>query len=106
MDEALKNSTMSEQEEQDELYVHHRFVADSGQGALRVDKFLSNFLQDTSRTRIQKAADAGAIHVNNKAVKSNFKVKPGDTVEVVLNEPPRDSTIIPQELDLNILYRD
>lgn len=97
---------MSDQEEQDELYIHHRFVADSGQGVLRVDKFLSNFLHDTSRTRIQKAAEAGAIHVNKKAVKSNFKVKPGDTVEVVLNEPPRDSTIIPQELDLNILYRD
>ena len=49
---------MSDQEEQDELYIHHRFVADSGQGALRVDKFLSNFLHDTSRTRIQKAAEA------------------------------------------------
>ena len=49
---------MSEQEEKDELYVHHRFVADAGQGPLRVDKFLTNFLFDTSRSRIQKAAEA------------------------------------------------
>ena len=97
---------MSEQEEKDELYVHHRFVADAGQGPLRVDKFLTNFLFDTSRSRIQKAAEAKAVHVNGNPVKSNYKVKAGDTVEVVLNEPPRDSTIVPQALDLDILYRD
>ena len=61
---------------------------------------------DTSRSRIQKAAEAKAIHVNGNPVKSNYKVKAGDTVEVVLNEPPRDSTIVPQELDLDILHRD
>jgi len=67
----------------DELYVHHSFTADKGQNPLRVDKFLFNFLEDTSRSRIQKAADAESIHVNGLPVKSNYKVKAGDTVELV-----------------------
>ena len=64
---------MSEQEEKDELYVHHRFVADAGQGPLRVDKFLTNFLFDTSRSRIQKAAEAKAVHVNGNRSRAIIK---------------------------------
>ncbi|MBL6658845.1 MAG: RluA family pseudouridine synthase, partial [Cryomorphaceae bacterium] len=90
----------------DELYVHHSFTADKGQNPLRVDKFLFNFLEDTSRSRIQKAADAGSIHVNGLPVKSNYKVKAGDTVELVLADPPRDSEIVPENIPLDLLYRD
>ena len=90
----------------DELYVHHSFTADKGQNPLRVDKFLFNFLEDTSRSRIQKAADAGSIHVNSLPVKSNYKVKAGDTVELVLADPPRDTEIVPENIPLDLLYRD
>ena len=90
----------------DELYVHHSFTADKGQNPLRVDKFLFNFLEDTSRSRIQKAADAESIHVNGLPVKSNYKVKAGDTVELVLADPPRDTEIIPENIPLDLLYRD
>ena len=59
----------------DELFEHHRIVADKGQ-SLRVDKFLFNLLPNTSRNRPQMAAKSGYVRVNGKAVKSNYKVVP------------------------------
>ena len=44
-----------------ELYEHFRFVADKGQALLRVDKFLTERLQNSSRNRVQQAADAGCV---------------------------------------------
>ena len=61
-----------------ELFEHYRFKVDPGQTLLRIDKFLSDRLENTSRTRIQNAANAGNILVNNNTVKPNYKVKPGD----------------------------
>lgn len=90
----------------DDLYVHFRFEAEEGQKPLRVDKFLFNFLQDTSRNRIQKSAEAGSIRANGQPVKSNYKVKPGDVIEVVLAEPPRELEIVPQDIPLNVVHRD
>lgn len=94
------------QDEQDELYVHHRFKAEGGQKLLRVDKFITNLLSNTSRNRVQKAADAGCIHVNGQPVKSNYRVKPGDEVTLVLSYPPRSTEIIAENIPLDILYRD
>lgn len=96
----------SEQDEQEELYEHYRFVADKGQEPLRVDKFLMNFIENTSRNKIQNAASAGSIHANGAAVKSNYKVKPGDVITVVLTFPPREIEIIPQDIPVNIVYSD
>ncbi|MGB0175800.1 MAG: RluA family pseudouridine synthase [Owenweeksia sp.] len=96
----------SEDSENEELYEHHRIEADSGQKPLRVDKFLGNLLPNTSRNKIQQAATAGNIHVNQKAVKSNYRVKPGDIVQVVLSYPPREIELIPEDIPLNIVYED
>ena len=96
----------SEESENEELYEHHRIVADSGQKPLRVDKFLGNLLPNTSRNKIQQAAAAGNIHVNQKAVKSNYRVKPSDVVQVVLSYPPREIELIPENIPLNIIYED
>ena len=89
-----------------ELFEHHRFKADPGQSLLRIDKFLSDRLENTSRTRIQNAAIAGNILVNNFPVKPNYKVKPGDLIQVVLPNPPREIELIPQDIPLNIVYED
>ena len=99
---------MSEEEltDQQELFEHYRFKADPGQSLLRIDKFLSDRLENTSRTRIQNAANAGNILVNNNAVKPNYKVKPGDIVQVVLPTPPREIELIPENIPLNIVYED
>lgn len=98
--------THDEDVQLDEIFVHHRLVAEEGQELLRVDKFLLNQLPDTSRTRIQKAAEAGTVTVNGKVVKSSFKVKAGDAIEIVLGDEPRDSDIRPEELPLEIVHRD
>ena len=69
---------MSEEVELDELFEHHKVIADKGQDPLRVDKFLLNRLEGTSRNKLQQAALQGFIHVNGINVKSNYKVKPDD----------------------------
>jgi 23S rRNA pseudouridine1911/1915/1917 synthase len=89
-----------------ELYKHFRFEVDKGQSLLRIDKFLVNRLEETSRSRIQAAADAGNILVNTKAVKSNYKVKPNDIISIVLPNPPREIELIPQDIPLDIIYED
>lgn len=96
----------TEQGEQEELFEHHRIVADPGQEPLRIDKFLVNRLPNTSRNRIQNACDAGCILVNGVAAKSSHKVKPGDLVQVVLPEPVREIELIPQDLPIRIVYED
>jgi 23S rRNA pseudouridine1911/1915/1917 synthase len=98
--------TEEESVDQQELFEHHRFKADPGQSLLRIDKFLSDRLENTSRTRIQNAANAGNILVNNLAVKPNYKVKPGDIVQIVLPTPPREIELIPENIPLNIVYED
>ena len=87
-------------------FEHYRFIASEGQESLRVDKFLMNFIENASRNKIQQATKAGHIIVNDIVVKSSYKVKAGDEVRVVLEEPPRDTTVIPEDLPLDIVYED
>ncbi|MCL1936959.1 MAG: RluA family pseudouridine synthase [Candidatus Azobacteroides sp.] len=91
---------------EDELYEHFHFVADKGQSLMRVDKFLNDRITGISRNRIQQAAEAGCVWVNNRPVKSNYKVKPEDTIAVVMNHPRRELEIIPENIPLNIVYED
>jgi len=89
-----------------ELFEHHRLIVDPGQSLLRIDKYLSVRLENTSRSRIQNAAEAGNILVNNFPIKSNYKVKPGDTIQIVLPTPPREIELIPENIPLKIVYED
>lgn len=89
-----------------ELYEHFRFVADKGQTLLRVDKFLVQRMEKTSRNRIQQAADAGCILVGGKAVKASYKVKPGDVVSIVMDRPRYEFEIIAEDIPLEIVYED
>jgi len=92
--------------EEHELFEHYRYEVDPGQKALRVDKFLVNRMEGTSRNRIQAAAEAGSIMVNGEQVKSNYKVKPGDTVSLVLDYPKRELKIIAEDIPLDVVYED
>ncbi len=89
-----------------EYFEHFRFVADKGQQLLRVDKFLVARLEKSSRNRVQQAADAGCILVNGKRVKSNYRVKPLDVVQVVMDRPRYEFEIIAQNIPLDIVYED
>ena len=88
------------------LYKHFRFVADKGQTLLRVDKFLVSRLEKSSRNRVQQAAEAGCILVNGKAVKSNYRVKPLDVVQVVMDRPRYEFEVLAQDIPLDIVYED
>ncbi len=93
-------------DEQQQLYEHFRLVADPGQVPVRVDKFMTEKLQHSSRNRIQKAADAGFVHVNERPVKSNYKVRAGDVVTLMLDRPRHDTSILPENIPLDIVYED
>jgi len=93
-------------QEDNELFEHYKVIVDAGQSPLRVDKFLMYKVENTSRNKLQEAATAGNIHVNSVAVKSNYKVQPGDTVQIVLEHPPREIELIPQDIPIEILYED
>src|ERR1700709_2907352 len=100
-----QDAELFEQEEQD-LYEHLRVVVDKGQSLLRIDKFLMYRVENASRNRIQNAIDAGNVLVNDKPIKSSYKVKPLDVISVVLPHPPRDTEVYPENIDLNIVYED
>jgi len=92
--------------DQQDLYEHYRYIIDPGQSLLRIDKYLNSRIENVSRTRIQDAANAGNILVNNKTVKPNYRVKPGDVVQIVLPDPPREIELIPEDIKINIVYED
>lgn len=95
-----------ELDEGQQLYEHFRFEVDRGQVPVRIDKFMFEQLQHSSRNRIQKAAEAGFVHVNDRPVKSNYKVRPGDIVTLMLDRPHYDTTIEPEKMPLDIVYED
>jgi 23S rRNA pseudouridine1911/1915/1917 synthase len=94
------------EQDDEELFEHHRFKADPGQIAIRIDKFLMDRMPNTSRNKIQVAAKNGTILVGGKAVKPNYKVKPLDEVSIVLPYPVREIELIPQNIPLTIVYED
>lgn len=106
MPKELSPDLGSEETETEELYEHHRLVADPGQQPLRVDKFVSNLIGQISRSKLQAAAKAGYVRVNGESVKSNFKVKGQDVVTIELPKPVQVFKLIPEEMDLQILHED
>lgn len=90
----------------EDLFEHYRFVASAGQKSLRVDKYLMNYIENATRNKVQQAAKNGNIFVNEQPVRSSYKVKPHDAIQVLLSHPPYENTIIPQNIPLEILYED
>ena len=88
---------INDQEEQD-LYEHLRIMVDKGQSLLRIDKFLMHRVENASRNRIQNAIELGNVLVNDKTIKSSYKVKPLDVISVVLPHPPRDTEVYPENI--------
>ena len=103
---SLEIEDVEDEDQGEGLYEHFRIEADKGQQLLRIDKFLFDHLKDTSRNRIQKAASAGFIRVNDRPVKSNYKVKPFDVVTLVLDHPRYETDIEAEDIPLNIIYED
>lgn len=102
MEEPLE---IAEAEEQ-EFYEHFRLTVDKGQGLLRIDKFLMSRIENASRNKIQNAAKAGNIIVNEKSVKQNYRIKPGDVISIVMAQPPREIELIPEDIPISVVYED
>lgn len=92
--------------EEEELFEHHRLVADAGQQPLRVDKFITNLIARMSRSRLQASAKAGYVRVNGEPVKPNHKVKALDVVTVEFPNPVRTFELVPEPMELDILFED
>lgn len=93
-------------DQDDELFEHHRIVADGKQSLLRIDKFLMDRLPNVTRTKIQDGIHDGFVKVNDKNIKPNYKVHPNDIITVSFPEPPRDTEVLPENIPLNIVYED
>jgi 23S rRNA pseudouridine1911/1915/1917 synthase len=90
----------------EELYEHHKIVVDAGQELLRIDKFLMDRLPNVTRNKVQSGIKDGFVKVNDKEVKPNYKVHPGDNISVVLPEPPRDEDVVAENIPLDIVLED
>lgn len=88
------------------MFEHYRFVADKGQTMLRVDKYITNHMEKTSRHRIQLAIEAGYVRVNDKPVKANYRIKPYDIITIVMPYQRRGVEILPENIPLDIAYED
>lgn len=91
----------------DEWVEQKNIIVDVGQSSVRIDKFLFEKLEKTSRNRIQNAIETGNILVNNKVVKSNYKIKPGDSLSVVLPTNPLNiPDLSPENIPLDVIFED
>ncbi len=92
--------------EDEELFEHHRIVADKGQTLTRLDKFLMDRLPNISRNKVQSAIKDGYVLVNGNEIKPNYRVRPSDEVVISLPEPPRETDILPEDIPLDIIHED
>ena len=80
-------------------------VAEPDDKGTRIDKYLSQELEDVSRSRIQKLLDDGNITVDGKCVKSNYKLNGTEHITITIPELIVPE-ILPENIPLNIIYED
>jgi 23S rRNA pseudouridine1911/1915/1917 synthase len=93
-------------EDEQELFEHHHIVVEKGQELLRIDKYLMTRVKNATRSKLQNAADLGTILVNDKAIKSNYRVKPYDVISIVLPHPPRVYELKGEDIPLEVIFED
>ena len=94
------------EDEEQGMFEHFRLNVDAGQVPIRIDKFMSAHLEDTSRHRIQCAIKEGYVKVGEKTAKANLLVRPGDVIRFMMPYRRRGVDIVPQDIPLNIVYED
>ena len=102
----MTDNDVNHEDQDDELFEHHRIVADPKQSLIRIDKFLMDRLPNVTRTKIQAGINDGFVRVNEKEVKPNYRVHPNDIITVSLPEPPRDTDVVPENIPLSIVFED
>lgn len=105
-DDILSENEEFEIRQETGMFEHYRFNVDKGQSMLRIDRYITEHMEKTSRNRIQLAIDAGYVKVNGKNVKANYKVKPLDVITIVLPYQRRGMEVVPENIPLDIVYED
>jgi len=101
--ETAENHQLSDDEN---LHEHYRFTVDKGQTPLRIDKYLLNYIEDVTRSKIQNAAKSDGILVNGNPVKPNYKVRPNDTIRVLFTHPTYEALLVGEDIPLDIVFED
>ena len=94
------------EDEEQGMFEHFRFVVDPGQAPIRIDKYMSAHMEDTSRHKVQCAIKEGYVHVGGKVVKANYIVRPGELIRFMMPYRRRGVEILPQDIPLDIVYED
>lgn len=89
-----------------QMFEHFRLNAEKGQTPVRLDKYMSDHLLKTSRSRIQAGIKAGYVTVNDVVAKSNYLVRPLDVIKFAMPYERRGIEVIPQNIPLDIVYED
>lgn len=84
---------------------NYSFVVPQVTSKQRIDKYIAMFIENASRTKVQKAINLGCVTVNGELVKSNYLVKPEDEIEIELDYPEKQE-VVPEDIPLNIVFED
>lgn len=106
LQEDIEIEEVASEDEEQEMFEHFRYVVDKGQSPLRVDKYLSTHMEQTSRHRIQLAIEAEYVRANDKVVKANYKVKPLDVLTILMPFRRRGFEVRPEPIPLDVVYED
>jgi len=106
MTDDLKDIESENTESNDELFERFAINIDKGQDALRIDKFLMQRIENATRNKLQRAIAMGMVQVNGKEVKSNYKIKPLDSIVIYSDMSPEQTDLVPEKMELNIVYED
>jgi len=80
-------------------------IVTAGQTPERIDRFITSAVMRATRNKVQDAIDSGAVLVNGQPTRANYKVRPGDTIEITFLKPP-PIQLVPQDIPLEIPYED
>ncbi|CAM4148363.1 RluA family pseudouridine synthase [Paenibacillus alkaliterrae] len=83
------------------------WIALAEQSGERLDKFITDSIDDAavSRTQVQDWIKSGAVEVDGKIGKANYKVAEGNRIVLQIPEPA-DAAILPEAIPLEVIYED
>lgn len=82
-----------------------QILVPAGQNRERIDIFLTNLIENTTRSKVQQAIEEGYVLVNGKSTKPGYKVNPGDVIDINLPKPP-PQTVKAEKIPINVVYED
>lgn len=80
-------------------------VPEGQSSEIRLDKYITSFIQNATRNKVQSAIKDGYVYVNGKVEKPAYRMQPGDKIEIQLPKPPPPEAK-PEKIELDIVYED